>query len=72
MHKKKNRAWNTALGALGITLVGAAILDQLRQPPEQRTWQGHVLSSIPSQNSLSLSNHQATRRSAFKHSVPLT
>ena len=28
---------------IGIIAIGAAILDQLRQPPEQRTWQGHLV-----------------------------
>lgn len=42
MNKKNTRVWSTALGTLGLMLVGAAILDQLRQPPENRTWQGHI------------------------------
>ena len=32
----------TIVTAIGIAAVGAAIADQLRRPPEQRTWQGSV------------------------------
>jgi hypothetical protein len=42
MNKKNTRILSTTLSAVGLILVGVAILDQLRQPPEQRTWQGHV------------------------------
>jgi hypothetical protein len=31
------------LRLIGIALVAAALLDQLRRPAEQRTWQGNVL-----------------------------
>ncbi len=42
MDKKKNRVGNAAVGALVIMLIVAAILDQLRRPPADRTWQGRV------------------------------
>ena len=43
---KKNRSSNRSLNGLvlmlALFLVGAAIRDQLRRPPEERTWQGRV------------------------------
>jgi hypothetical protein len=41
--KAKNKAVRTALG-IGVTgLVGAAIVNQLRRPAGERTWQGTIL-----------------------------
>ena len=42
MKRKNMRIWNALLSILGLALVGAAILDQLRRPPENRTWQGTI------------------------------
>ncbi len=41
--KKSNRTLRTAVSLVGASMVGAAIVEQLRLPPEQRTWQGSVL-----------------------------
>ncbi len=40
--KKRARPWEMALVGVSITLVAASILDQLHQPPEQRTWHGEI------------------------------
>ncbi len=41
--KKIARILGRTLGTLGLILVVAAVLDQLRRPPEHRTWQGHII-----------------------------
>jgi len=38
---------NTALSVLGLATVVAAVVDQLRRPPEQRTWRGRAFDMIP-------------------------
>src|SRR5437660_12264096 len=40
--KKRTRSWESALVVVSIVLMVAAILDQLRMPPEQRTWHGEI------------------------------
>jgi hypothetical protein len=40
--KKVTRTWSTVISLAGTALVVAAIVDQLRLPPEERTWQGHI------------------------------
>ena len=32
---------------VGVVLVGAALYDQLRRPPEERTWHGRVAGVVP-------------------------
>ena len=32
---------------VGLTLVGAAIMQELRKPPEQRRWRGKVGGAVP-------------------------
>ena len=39
--------WGTLLGTLFTFLVAAAIKDQLRLPPEERTWHGKIAGRIP-------------------------
>jgi uncharacterized membrane protein YccC len=43
MKKKRKTAINTLVGVIVVALVVAAIWDQLRRPPEERTWQGSIL-----------------------------
>lgn len=40
--KKRTRSWESALVVMSMILMVAAILDQLRLPPEQRTWHGEI------------------------------
>lgn len=40
--KKVVRTLNTAIGISMAALAGAAIMDQLRRPREERTWQGQI------------------------------
>ena len=42
MAQRTRLAWVAAL-----TLVGSALLRELRQPPEQRVWQGRIGGLIP-------------------------
>ncbi|HLG78732.1 MAG TPA: hypothetical protein VKX46_20130 [Ktedonobacteraceae bacterium] len=41
--KRKTGVRNLALGLFAATLAGMAIREQLRRPPEERTWHGKVL-----------------------------
>ncbi len=41
--KPKNKVVRTAIGIGVISLISAAIVDQLRRPTEERTWQGTIL-----------------------------
>lgn len=44
MKKQNNkRTRNTLVSIVGLALVGTAILDQLRRPAENRTWQGSIM-----------------------------
>jgi hypothetical protein len=52
--RKKNMSRKTILtprdiiwGTLAVSLVGAALRDQLRLPPEKRTWHGRIAGRIP-------------------------
>lgn len=40
--KKRARSWESVLVVISIMLTVAAVLDQLRLPPEQRTWHGEI------------------------------
>jgi hypothetical protein len=40
--KQIRRSIGIASGIAGTVLVGAALYDQLRMQPEQRTWQGQI------------------------------
>ncbi|HEY7417888.1 MAG TPA: DUF5808 domain-containing protein [Ktedonobacteraceae bacterium] len=42
-HSRANTFIGAVSGAIAIMLVGAAIWDQLRRPPTERTWYGTVL-----------------------------
>ncbi len=44
MDQKQNRTLGITVG---LVLVGAAILDQMRLPADQRTWQGTLWGIIP-------------------------
>jgi hypothetical protein len=41
--KKTTPIWGTLLGIVGTGLVVAAIAQQLRLPPQERTWHGNIL-----------------------------
>ena len=41
--KKITRIGSIVLSTLAAILVGAAILEQLRRPPEHRTWHGSIV-----------------------------
>ena len=41
--KAKNKAVRTIIGIGVIALVSAAVVDQLRRPTDERTWQGTIL-----------------------------
>lgn len=40
--RSSNRSLNRLVMMVALFLVGAAIRDQLRRPPQERTWQGRV------------------------------
>lgn len=42
-NQRKNKLIGTISGAIAVGLVAAAIQDQLRRPPAERTWHGTVL-----------------------------
>ena len=42
-----NIMWGTLGGTLLASLVAAALKDQLRLPPEERTWHGKIAGRIP-------------------------
>lgn len=35
------------LTLIGITLVGAAVMQELMRPPEERTWHGRLANKVP-------------------------
>jgi len=41
------RGWRATVTLLGVGLVGAAVLSELRRPREQRTWHGRVIGVVP-------------------------
>jgi hypothetical protein len=41
-HKRIIRTRNVLMATLTVVLVGAAVLDQLRRPAQQRTWHGSI------------------------------
>ncbi|GHO42601.1 DUF5808 domain-containing protein [Ktedonospora formicarum] len=41
--RKKGNATNTLLGLATLAITGAAIREQLRKAPEERTWEGSIL-----------------------------
>jgi hypothetical protein len=41
------KGWRGLLTLTGIALVGAAVVRELRLPPEQRTWHGVLFGRIP-------------------------
>jgi len=43
MPKRKMKLLNSVIGIGAASLVGAAIMEQLRLPAEERTWQGTIL-----------------------------
>lgn len=43
MKRKNTRSQNILWSIIVLTLVGAAIRDQLRRPSEDRTWQGSIM-----------------------------
>jgi hypothetical protein len=44
---KRKRASNTFWRAVVILLVALALREQLRLPPEERTWHGRIMDIIP-------------------------
>ncbi|SRR5258708_1867633 len=43
MSKNNARVRNIAIGILAASFVGAAIVEQLRMSPEERTWHGNII-----------------------------
>ena len=41
--KPKNKVLRTVIGISMTTLISAAIVDQLRRPTDERTWEGTIL-----------------------------
>jgi len=41
-HNRIFRTRNVLLGTLTVMLIGAAVLDQLHRPAQQRTWYGRI------------------------------
>jgi Family of unknown function (DUF5808) len=45
---RKTRSWTRWLGpALGVGLLGAALISELRKPDGSRTWEGRIAHKIP-------------------------
>jgi hypothetical protein len=41
--KQLRRTINLVIGGAAVAVTGAAVLEQLRLPPEARTWQGKII-----------------------------
>ncbi len=44
---KRKSTLNRAIGATAFALLAAAVVQELRKPPEERTWHGRVFDLVP-------------------------
>ena len=46
-HRSPRPRRRTLLGFVGVALMVTAVVQELRKPPEERTWHGEVLGFVP-------------------------